>query len=206
MKKDGIVYTVIFTFIVSFVFVGILAGVNSVTAEQTARNQKLAFQRAVLNALHIKYKDNQEIFDLYQRDIKKSSRSTGNVVLYEYTNENEIFYIKEFSGQALWGTVTGVLVVDQEVDRIVGLDIISHNETPGLGGRIDEAWYKNQFDGELLSPEGKISVGPGGSGDTDHQNHKVDGITGASRTSSLMGIMINAQLDIFKSMLKGGSK
>lgn len=102
----------------------------------------------------------------------------------------------------MWGTITGVLAVDQAVNKIVGMDIISHNETPGLGGRIDEPWYKNQFNGELLSPNGTITVGPGGSGDTNHQNHEIDGITGASRTSSLMGIIINKQLALFRKILK----
>lgn len=96
MKKDGMVYTVIFTFIVSFVFVGVLAGVNSVTSERTARNQKLAFQKAVLNALHIKYNNNQQVFDLYNKDIKKSGLSTPEATLYEYNKGEKSSMQKSF--------------------------------------------------------------------------------------------------------------
>lgn len=205
MKKDGIIYTVIFTFLISFVFVGILALVNYLTAEKTLRNQELAFQKAVLNSLNISYTDNQQVFDLFNKNIQVSSKSTKNRTLYEYKTNDKIFYVMRFSGQGLWGTITGVLAVNSSIDTIFGLDIISHNETPGLGGRIDEDWFKKQFRMEAISPQGKIRIGSGGSGDSNTGNFEVDGITGASRTSNLMEIIINNQLEIFREILKGGS-
>ena len=105
-----------------------------------------------------------------------------------------ILLVKQFSGQGLWGTVTGVIAVNRDVSRIIGLDIISHEETPGLGGRIEEDWFKDQFRGEAIPDSGiKVKKGEGGS-DNNPDNGIVDGVTGASLTSAAMEVIVNNQI------------
>ncbi|RKX71235.1 MAG: FMN-binding protein, partial [Spirochaetes bacterium] len=105
-----------------------------------------------------------------------------------------ILLVKQFSGQGLWGTVTGVIAVNDNVTRIIGLDIISHEETPGLGGRIEEDWFKDQFRGEAIPENGiKVRKGEGGS-DDNPDNGIVDGVTGASLTSAAMEVIVNNQI------------
>ena len=83
---------------------------------------------------------------------------------------------------------------------IVGLDIISHSETPGLGGRIEEDWFKEQFRGELIPPGGvRVMKGEGGM-DLDQGNGMVDGVTGASLTSAAMETIVNDEIDM---LMKG---
>lgn len=35
-------------------------------------------------------------------------------------------------------------------DQIIGIEILTHAETPGLGSKISEAWFKDQFKGKGL--------------------------------------------------------
>lgn len=35
-------------------------------------------------------------------------------------------------------------------DQIIGIEILTHAETPGLGSKISESWFKDQFKGKSL--------------------------------------------------------
>ena len=196
MNKNGIVYTVIFTFITAFFFVFFLALASGATEKQVQINQKLAVQQAVLSALNMLPKDPAQTAEEYNK-LFDSIPVPGDVM--EVTLDGEALLVNYYSGSGLWGTITGILAVDENLDRIVGLEIISHNETPGLGGRIDEAWFKKQFREEKISPQGiTVRKGSGSSGDTDPDNSTVDGITGASLTSASVQNIINTQLSTFR--------
>ncbi|MFN3284353.1 MAG: FMN-binding protein, partial [Pseudothermotoga sp.] len=72
---------------------------------------------------------------------------------------------------------------------------------PGLGGRIEEEWFKKQFRSERLL-NGAITLQTGGSGDYDHENGKVDAITGATQTSRALINIINDHLVILRNLLE----
>lgn len=187
MNKDGFVYTVIFTFIIAFVFVFFLALADQSTKTMVQANQKAAFYEAVLKAAGIEAGEDVEA--TFHRSF--SVENPEEVDLFQTRIGGETVYVRRYSGSGLWGTVTGVLAVNGNVDRIIGLEVISHSETPGLGGRIDEDWFKDQFAGEYI-PSGRIRINKGtGDVDSDPHNQEVDGITGASLTSKSMEIIVN---------------
>jgi len=194
-------YTVVFTFIVCFVFVFLLSLTNVATRPKVEFNQEVARQQAILSALGVSFSTPQEVKQKYKNveTVKK-----GNMTLYTTTVNGERVYAHEFSGQGLWGTITGVLGVNSNATKTVGLEIISHSETPGLGGRIDEAWFKKQFDGEVIK-NGTIKFTSGGSGDTNYQDGQVDGITGASRTTDSMRTIINREISNLQAALGGNA-
>ena len=191
MNKNNLTYTVLFTFLIAFFFVFFLSLAAGATSGKVEENQKRAVQKAVLSALDLLPDDDTSVHDVYSRYFD-SIPSTGD--LMEINLQGQIVLVNYFSGSGLWGTITGILAVDTDLSRIVGLEIISHNETPGLGGRIDEMWFKEQFRNEKISPTG-ITVRKGsGSQDYDPENAVVDGITGASQTSRSIQTIINTQL------------
>lgn len=201
MNKQSLIYTVIFTFIVSFVFVTVLAFANDSTREQVQLNQELARQRAILNALGIEYggpEDVQTKFD----DITVVNQD--GTELYQAEKDDYTAVAKEFSGSGLWGTIRGILAVQEDLDRTVGIEIIAHNETPGLGGRIDEPWFKEQLR-DLQVVDGTIRVSGAGDGDYDKENGEIDGITGATRTSDSMDVILSNEISTFQSILGGNS-
>ena len=204
MKKDSILYTVVFSFIVTFLFVFLLAVANESTSGIVQRNQELARQKAVLSAMAVPFKTDEEVRTLYGsiEIVEKEG-----VKLFKGTQAGKPVYAKEFSGSGLWGTITGILAVDESVSQIVGIQIVSHNETPGLGGRVADPWFKEQFRG-LKVKNGKIQVTYGseaGSGKANKEEGIADGITGASRTSQSMDTILNSELSVLKKLL-GGTK
>lgn len=201
MNKQGLVYTVVFTFFVSFVFVLLLAFANEGTEARVALNQQISRQRAILNALGIEYSGPQDVLAQFER-VEEVSR--GGLELYRAEVDNQTVYAKEFSGSGLWGTINGVLAVDAAFERTVGMEIISHNETPGLGGRIDEPWFKQQLRDERII-DGSITVGDGGDGDYDSDNGEIDAVTGASRTSDSMQVILDTELATLADALGGNS-
>ncbi len=204
MKKDGILYTVVFSFVITFLFVFLLALANEGTSEIVQKNQELARQKAILSAMAIPYSTDKEVNVLY-KSIEILDKE--GVRLYKSMQGGKTIYAKEFSGSGLWGTITGILSVDEQVSQIVGIQIVNHNETPGLGGRVAEPWFKEQFRG-LKAKNGKIRVTYGaeaGSGKANKEEGIVDGITGASRTSQSMDTILNGELVVLKKIL-GGTK
>lgn len=199
MKKDGFIYTVIFTFIGTFVFVLALSFANESTRERVKANQESAFYYALLNAAGIETGDDpKESYNQSFPGVKAEETQ-----LFRTTKNGEYIWIRRFSGSGLWGTVTGVLALNQEADRIVGMEIISHNETPGLGGRIEEDWFKDQFAGEFIG-SGKLVVNKGSGGaDSNHENQEIDGITGASLTSKSIETIINQTIELIKKEKEG---
>ncbi|MDA3850404.1 MAG: FMN-binding protein [Spirochaetaceae bacterium] len=194
MKKDGFLYTVIFSFIVAFVFVFFLSLANQITKPIVEATQKAGFYTSVLNAAGIDPgNDVKATFDA-----AFPGEDPDVVDLFTTQWNGQSILVRRFSGPGLWGTITGVLAVNGQVDQIIGLEIISHSETPGLGGRIEEDWFKNQFRGENI-PSGRIVVKKGtGEVDNNPNNQQVDGITGASLTSKSMETIINDTIQRIK--------
>lgn len=198
MNKESFVYVVIFTFSVAFIFVSVIALADNATTERVAMNRKLVTAQAFLNAIGQPEIDaNKALTDFNEI----FNEVVGESIVRAFVNGEEML-VKQFSGQALWGTVTGVLATDATAERIVGLDIISHVETPGLGGRIEEDWFKNQFRNERIGSDG-IRVRKGeGSVDRDTENALVDGVTGASLTSAAMEVIINNEINAIKEVVQ----
>lgn len=203
MKRDGMLYTVLFTFIICVVFVFFLALANELTKDRVAANSRLSERSAILAALGIKNSDPQEVDALYDTQVTEVDTEQG--LLYKATVDAQVRYAAKVAGPGLWGTIRAILAVDQSVERIEGFQIVSHNETPGLGGRIDEAWFQTQFRGEKIGPQGIVVRQGSGKGDPDPDNSQVDAVTGASRTSQSIQEIVNKEITIFETLRdKGG--
>lgn len=194
MNKEGTTYTIIFIFIVSFAFVFLLSMTNQVTIERVELNQELARQQAILSAMGIEAAGADEIQEEFAGITGDAERG-----LYVGSVDGRTVYAKEFAGAGLWGTISGVLAVTSDFQEIVGIEIVEDNETPGLGGRINEPWFKSQFEGEQVPQDGIEVRALEGDGDPDKDNGVIDGITGATRTSDSMETIVNNQLEQLQS-------
>ena len=151
MNKNSLIYTVIFSFITAFFFVFLLTLADGMTKEKTEGNERKTFYKAVLKSAGIDYKSDDDSVPVLEKYF--SGYMEGDTVLKTNADRKDLL-IKVFRGSGLWGTITGVIALSSDLERIAGFEIISHNETPGLGGRIDEEWFKDQFAWEKISPEG----------------------------------------------------
>ncbi|MFQ3547727.1 MAG: FMN-binding protein [Termitinemataceae bacterium] len=153
----------------------------------------------------IEYTAPSQVDALYTEGVETLATEEGT--FYRAVVNGQVRYAALVAGPGLWGTIRGIIAVDHQVERIQGFRIITHNETPGLGGRIDEGWFTAQFTGEKIPIEGiRIRQGSG-LGDTDPNNGELDAVTGASRTSQAVQDIVNRELSVFLSLRdKGGLK
>jgi len=108
-----------------------------------------------------------------------------------------------FRGLGFWAPIEGILAVTPDLEKTVGLVILDQKETPGLGGRIAEPVFLDQFaDGlDVSVPAGDapflvVSGSPSEPGSAGAGRH-VDAITGATQTSMAMDRILNDALRKF---------
>lgn len=189
MNKQSLVYTVVFTFIVCFVFVAILAFVDRATAEQVEQNQVVARQRAILTAMGVEFESDEDILEQFE-DVEETEMN--DQLFYRTERDGEVIVATSFRGQGLWGPIEGILAMDGSLEETKGLEIISHNETPGLGGRMTEDWFTEQFRNREV-PSGSLeyvrssSPGPG----------EFEAITGATGTTRSMEQILTDAIQTF---------
>jgi Na+-transporting NADH:ubiquinone oxidoreductase subunit C len=109
-----------------------------------------------------------------------------------------IGYGFSFRGLGFWAPIEGILAVTPDMSETIGIKIVQQSETPGLGGRITEPVFTEQFrKGVLVSPrEGGDTIVVGADGG-DNPRH-VDAITGATQTSMAMERILNEALARFQ--------
>lgn len=197
VNKESRLYTVIFSFVVTFVFVFVLAFLNMLTASNVQKNQEFFKIRAVLNALGITYNSYDDAKEKFQR-LKKLEHN-GSEIFVNEVDDKKVYAIT-FHGSGLWGPIDGVLAVAEDLETVVGIDFINQNETPGLGGRIEESWFKDQFKGERIPQKLEISVSKTSD---DKDDGRVDAISGATLTSKALEKILNDTLETLRSALRG---
>ena len=148
-----------------------LAGVNSITAPAIAELNAQKTQEAIELVLP---GGGEEITDFPAADL----------VAKVYKGENG--YAVQTTPGGFDNTITMMVGVDKE-GNVLGIDIISHTETAGLGAVADAATpagvsFREQFAGKA----GSVSVSKDGG--------ELDAITGATITSRAICVGVNAAL------------
>jgi len=118
--------------------------------------------------------DGQDIAGLGQRP------DFAQVFLLRDANSISLILLP-LTGQGYGGRIDAILALRGDTNTIAGLAVTGHSETPGLGGRIEEASWQASFPGtELRDDQGEMRfrVARGAASGI----HEVDGITGATRT------------------------
>jgi Na+-transporting NADH:ubiquinone oxidoreductase subunit C len=93
-------------------------------------------------------------------------------------------YVFPIRGKGLWSILKGFIAVENDFQTISGLTFYEHAETPGLGGEVDNAKWKQQWVGKAIYDEdGEVGIevikGVADAGD----QFAVDGLSGATITS-----------------------
>lgn len=202
--KDKL-YSVFLAFALTLVFTLILASINALATGTIEVNEKLDFQKSLLYVFGFVQKDDKlsskEIQELYGEKIVELR---GEVDVYRAQVEGETGYAFTVQSPGLWGTITGLIAINASGTRMLGIDFVEHSETPGLGGRIDEKAFQQQFRNEKISsgPSGRIAV-VSGQDTSSSEDSKVDAITGATRTSEAIQKLIDkAMNEVFPKVLK----
>ncbi|MBL4742816.1 MAG: Na(+)-translocating NADH-quinone reductase subunit C [Idiomarina sp.] len=98
-------------------------------------------------------------------------------------NGNRNGAVLHIRGQGLWGTMYGLISLEDDMSTVRGVHFYEHSETPGLGGEITTpAWVKTWEGKELYGDDGKVKFDLVKGGASNE--HEVDALSGATLTSN----------------------
>jgi len=109
---------------------------------------------------------------------------------------NTIGYALNISSKGFGGDVTLALGLTKE-GQITGISFTELNETAGLGMKAAEPAFRDQFAGK----SGQLTLVKGAASG----EQEISAITGASVTSNAVISAVNAGLDLYETVLKGGN-
>jgi Na+-transporting NADH:ubiquinone oxidoreductase subunit C len=168
----------------------LLVGINAFTATQIARNEELKLKSSVLDVLGIPYTQ-ADALKVFKENVETLTK--GDWVLYKSKDQSVAF---EFGGSGVWGPISGIVSMNPDQKTIRNLKIIHQEETPGLGGRIAEKAFLDQFKNKEVIP--KLVFMPAGRAKA---NNEVDAITGATYSSKALERLLNTAIQDKMSLL-----
>ncbi len=193
------ILTVLFTIAITIVFVAPISFVYLLTKGQVALNEEVFLKRAVLAAAGIPVPLTNEavvsLFSARAEEIKAGDAAPAHYRIKSEVGGEPSGYVFIRSGPGLWGEITATVGFDVELALLTGVDFLKQSETPGLGARISESWFKEQFRGK----KGPFTTV--GEGEPASEN-QFDAITGASITSNAVLGILNSTIRQAKSLVK----
>ncbi|MEW6710555.1 MAG: FMN-binding protein [Candidatus Riflebacteria bacterium] len=178
--KPGVVTEIWFVLLLSTACVFILlitrVGIGA-RSEVSARTVRTALQ---LLTTQVPSGD-EEAYAVFSR--RFSQKSSGRIKTWQ--NQDQLSqWVFEASGAGMWGEMTLVGVVDLETETMTGLQVIGQNETAGLGSRITEPVFAEQFVNLSLQPRVEMVR-------ARFRNNQFDAVSGATVTSKALETLIN---------------
>lgn len=198
-KRKERIDTLIFMVLVTFFFISGVSLTYLFTRDTVKRNQALFLCRAVFQAAGVTLPEGAEALEkLYRERVVDVTDETGKLLYCKVRDGKGTAtqaWVLPLSGPGLWGPIEVVVGFNADRTALTGLDVLSNNETPGLGGRITETWFTEQFRGKM-GPFTTVAEG-----EVDGKN-QFDAITGASITSKAMVKILNRAIEEAPKRLK----
>ena len=189
--KDKPWFPVAYMFVITACFSSVLIGFSRLTRPRVLANEALAFERAVLEVFaDIDVPPTPQIHERFTELFEKTDTAGG---AYVYRKDGRIAsYAVPVAGQGFWAPIRGVVGVSADLKTITGISFYDQTETPGLGARIVESSFREQFEGLRIGSRPRpIGIRPVSVTPADHEVHAI---TGATQTCVRLEKLINDDL------------
>lgn len=197
MKTNASWYVILFMTLLCIVFGTAIAFVNYITLPLLEKNKTMLRNRVICGAFDLQVSGTNA--QSYQQAVdtailtQDTASNSLSLKMLKTRDGSSIGFI--FSGVGFWDVIEGIIVLTPELDSVKNIRFLSQKETPGLGARIEEKWFTDQFRGLPIDWQGpveeRIIIGPSAPG----KKNRVDAITGASQTSLALMRSLNITLD-----------
>ena len=179
--------------IATLTIIGIVAGgslslVNNWAAPKISLNQKAETERAIF-LVHLEGKRYEEI------------KNAGFEVYRVYDqNDSPAGYSLVYAGNGFQGKVKLMIGLTEDLNKITSIEVLEQSETPGLGTKILEPPYKDQYNGLIPVPPIKLVKG------VEPSNpNEVKAITGATISSRSVVAIVNEGVSKLKELESKGA-
>ena len=177
-NKDTIV--VIGKLVLVSMFAALLLGLTFIPTSEQLEQNIIAAQKEILSELVPEAQNFEPVEEaedaegqsniLYYRAVDDS----GNIIAYAF--------FKEQSGSQ--GPIVVAGAVDSSFSNVLGMDVLSHEETPGLGSKITSTDFRSQFEDVPVS---QLELSSSGG--------SIDAITGASISSKAVVDAMDSKIE-----------
>jgi Na+-transporting NADH:ubiquinone oxidoreductase subunit C len=141
--------------------------------------------------------------EAYQRAVDANLVATelGGRTLYRRTTPGRESVGFVAGGMGFWDRIEAVVVLTPDLSQVLNIQFLDQKETPGLGARIEEPWFTDQFQGLAVAWDGpedrRVMIGTSPSANSPNE---VDAITGATQTSMALMRFLNDELALVRSL------
>ena len=194
-------FSVAYMLLLTLGFTSAVTLVYGVNEERIERNARLKLQKIVLDVLNVPVPFPSQplnVVEVFEDRVRIHILNGQPIYMALSEDRRDIQgYAFRMSGAGVWGPIHGMMAVSRDLDRVLGVAFLDHSESPGLGGRISEEGFRNQFKGQPLPPERikdatYFRVQPQA---TVRSPNEIDAITGATGTSNAVERMVNGALN-----------
>ena len=202
MNKKSPAYVLSFMAAICLVFGTGISGVNYATQGLLAKNAARHQNRVLCRAFQLDVAGTSA--EAYQQAVDAAIRTSvvGGRTVYECVAPGKEGVGFVAGGMGFWDRIECVVVLSPDLQNILNVQVLEQKETPGLGARIEEPWFTDQFKGLSLSwndSQGqRVLVG---ANPAPNAANEVDAITGATQTSMALMRFFNEELDAFRPLL-----
>ena len=221
LNTNGNVYTFCYAAVMVIIVAFLLAFVASALKSTQEANVANDTKGQILSALGYD-KATVDVAKVYAEKVQDNVFKDGGLTPYEgnfnttygslikngelhvftgTTANGEQAYVIPVVGRGLWGGLWGYIAVNETKDKVLGTYFYHESETAGLGARIGEKWFQDQFIGKpIFDAENNVVLTVVKAGTAQNEN-EVDGVTGATLTSNGVAAMVKDGLTAYKGFL-----
>jgi len=205
MTKTSPAYILGFMIIICTVFGTGISSVHYATLDMLRKNEKLHKNRSICRVFNLSVAGASA--DAFQKAIddnigyEQIAYQGRTWDVYKQKDTGNIGFV--FSGTGFWDRITGIMVLSSDLSKVMNIQFLDQKETPGLGARIEEGWFVDQFKGVPIAwdqpVDKRIIVGPA---PNPNAKNRVDAITGATQTSLALMRFLNSEIELFRKIIK----
>ena len=198
LNTNSNIYTFVYMTIVVIIVAVLLALANQALKPRQDANILLDKQKQILGALKVDFK-NQDPAALYKSIIINADDTLkfDEKEVYVAHLDGETKYVLPLSGKGLWGGIGGYLALNADKNTIWGVNFNHESETPGLGAKIVDYEFRQQFEGHQIRKDNEVvsvAVMKKGKICEAGEEYQVDAISGATITSEGVSTMLYEEL------------
>ena len=111
-------------------------------------------------------------------------------------------YVFPLNGNGLWGPIWGYIALNDDRQTVYGVYFSHASETPGLGAEItNHEKFQVPFAGKKVTKDGQVALSVVKHGNVKDATYEVDGLSGATFTSTGVSNMLKDILSCYSAFL-----
>ena len=201
MNTNSNAYTIIYASVMVIIVAFLLAFVASSLKPTQDKNVALDTKKQVLASLNIR--DCADVESEYAKVLGDQDQNAETLTANVDGEEKLVIKVK---GAGLWGPIWGWISINKDGETVYGTYFNHEGETAGLGARITEQWFQDEFQGKKIFEGDNVALGVYKSGKApaglSTEDYVVDAVTGATLTSNGVNDMIQQGLSSKKDAIE----